>query len=261
MIEEKCLELRQLIIKTAFRTSAGAHFGGSLSLVEILEALYSRASISNNEHRDRIILSKGHGALALYCILMQKGIIAEAVLNDFEQNGSELFAHAKRNIARGIEFSGGSLSLGVSFAIGVALACRDKAINNRIYVVLGDGECNEGLVWESIMAAANYHLNNLTFIVDRNHMQSDGDVDDIMKVDSLATKFSAFGCRSLEVDGHSIKQLLSAMKVVDSDRPVAIIANTVKGKGVSFMENNAQWHYASMSEKQYQQAMEELNRG
>ena len=229
-------------------------------MVEILVALYEKANISADEHRDRVILSKGHGALALYCILQQKGLLTEQELSEFEQSGAPLFAHAKRDVTKGVEFSGGSLSLGASFAIGVALACREKALGNRIYVILGDGECNEGLVWESVMAAANYGLNNITFIVDRNRIQSDGAVDEVMKTDSLAAKFEAFGCKTIEVDGHDVKALLDALDVAD-DKPIAIIANTIKGKGVSFMEHNVQWHHATISEKQYQQAMEELNRG
>lgn len=261
ILEAKCLELRCQIIETAHKTSAGAHFGGSMSIVGILVALYEKVHISPDEHRDRVILSKGHGALALYCILQQKGLLTEQELDAFEQNGAVLFAHAKRDVTKGIEFSGGSLSLGVSFAIGVALACREKALGNRIYVILGDGECNEGLVWESVMAAANYRLSNITFIVDRNRLQSDGAVEEVMRTESLAAKFEAFGCKTVEVDGHDVEALLGTLEVTDEEKPIAIIADTIKGKGVSFMENVAQWHHSTMSEKQYQQAMEELNRG
>ena len=267
ILETKCLELRRQIIETAHKTSAGAHYGGSLSMVEILVALYEKANVSADEHRDRVILSKGHGALALYCILQQKGLLTEQELDAFEQNGAPLFAHAKRDVTKGIEFSGGSLSLGASFAIGVAVACRERALDNRIYVILGDGECNEGLVWESVMAAANYGLSNVTFIVDRNRIQSDGAVDEVMKTESLSAKFEAFGCKTMEVDGHDVVALMDALEqsAIRSQylegKPIAIIANTIKGKGVSFMENNVQWHHATISEKQYQQAMEELNRG
>lgn len=260
ILKEQCRALRQSIIETAHKTSAGAHFGGSLSIVEILVALYNKVTISTDEHRDRVILSKGHGALALYCVLKQKGILTENDLQSFEQNGTDFFAHAKRNPAKGIEFSGGSLSLGVSFAIGVALACREKQLNNHVYVIIGDGECNEGLVWESIMSAANYGLSNMTFIIDRNRMQSDGSVDEVMKTDNLADKMKAFGCETIEVDGHDVEALTKALDV-NSNKPKAIIANTIKGKGVSFMENVAQWHHASMSEKQYQQAIMEVCHG
>lgn len=261
ILKDKCLAIRRQIIKTAHRSTAGAHYGGSLSLVEILIALYEKANISPDEHRDRVILSKGHGALALYCVLQQHGLIIEDELNDFQQNDAPLFAHAKREISKGIEFSGGSLSLGASFAIGVALACREKALGNRIYVILGDGECNEGLVWESVMAAANYGLNNITYIVDRNRIQSDGLVDEVMKTDSLAAKFEAFGCMAIEVDGHDVEVLLDARDITDEEKPMAIIANTIKGKGVSFMENNVLWHKTNISEEQYQQAIENLSRG
>lgn len=259
ILESQCVEIRRNILETAHRTTAGAHLGSSLSLVEILVTLYDKVSIDIQENRDRIILSKGHGALAQYCVLKQKGVLSEEDLSTFEQNGSVLFAHAKRDITKGLEFSGGSLSLGVSFAIGVALACKEKQLNNRIYVIIGDGECNEGLVWESIMSAAHFKLNNITFIIDHNKLQSDGLVSEVMSLDSLAAKMNAFGCRTLEVDGHSIEQLSNAIDTYD-DKPIAIIANTIKGKGVSFMENNAQWHYASMSENQFKQAIEEINR-
>ena len=260
IFKKQCRALRQSIIKTAHQTSAGAHFGGSLSMVEILVALYNKVAISADEHRDRVILSKGHGALALYCVLKQKGVLTEEDLQSFEQNGTEFFAHAKRNPVKGIEFSGGSLSLGASFAVGVALACREKQLNNHIYVILGDGECNEGLVWESIMSAANYGLSNMTFIIDKNRMQSDGVVDEVMKIDNLADKMKAFGCEIIELDGHDVDALTKALDI-NSDKPKAIIANTIKGKGVSFMESVAQWHHANMNEKQYQQAIEEVCHG
>lgn len=241
-----------------------AHYGGTLSCVEILIALYDYVlNWSDSEIRDRFILSKGHGALALYCVLKEKGILTQADLDAFEADGTCYFAHAKRNIDKGIEFSGGSLSLGFSYAVGVALACKDKA--NHIYVLLGDGECDEGLVWEAAMAAANYHLGNLTIIIDHNELQSDGYVKDVMDTYSLMDKFAAFGWDAVEVDGHDIGALVRALNGgverinhIGGDKPRCIIAKTIKGKGVSFMENNPKWHHGLLTEEQYKQAMAEL---
>ena len=165
----------------------------------------------------------------------------------------------RRYISKGIEFSGGSLSLGISYAIGVALACKSKGINNRIFVLLGDGECDEGLVWEAVMSAVNYHLDDLTFIVDCNGLQSDGYTKDVMDHSPLEKKFEGFGCKVVSVDGHSEKEVAEAYKVKSNDYPLVIVAHTVKGKGVSFMENLQQWHHGTLSQAQYEQAMEEVS--
>ena len=258
----ECKDIRKRILELAFKAgSNGSHLGGSLSAVEILNTLYHSGFNFNpaDETRDRLILSKGHAALALYCVLESVGIIAKEDAETFEQNGTTLFAHAKKNISNGIEFSGGSLSLGISYAVGVALACKSKGINNRIFVLLGDGECDEGLVWEAVMSAVNYHLNNLTFIVDCNGLQSDGYTKDVMDHSPLEKKFEGFGCKVISLDGHSEKEMLDAYKVESKDCPLAIIAHTVKGKGVSFMENLQQWHHGTLTQAQYEQAMEEVS--
>lgn len=258
----ECKDIRKRILELAFRAgSNGSHLGGSLSAVEILNTLYHSGFTFNpaDETRDRLILSKGHAALALYCVLESVGIITKEDAETFEQNGTTLFAHAKKNISKGIEFSGGSLSLGISYAIGVALACKSKGINNRIFVLLGDGECDEGLVWEAVMSAVNYHLDNLTFIIDCNGLQSDGYTKDVMDHSPLEKKFEGFGCKVVSVDGHSEKEMLNAYKVESNECPFVIVAHTVKGKGVSFMENLQQWHHGTLSQSQYEQAMEEVS--
>ena len=258
----ECKDIRRRILELAFRAgSNGSHLGGSLSAVEILNTLYHSGFNFNpaDEVRDRLILSKGHAALALYCVLESVGIITKEDAETFEQNGTTLFAHAKKNISKGIEFSGGSLSLGISYAVGVALACKSKGINNRIFVLLGDGECDEGLVWEAVMSAVNYHLENLTFIVDCNGLQSDGYTKDVMDHSPLEKKFEGFGCKVVSVNGHSEKEVAEAYKVKSNDCPLAIIAHTVKGKGVSFMENLQQWHHGTLSQVQYDQAIEEVS--
>lgn len=258
----ECKDIRKRILELAFKAgSNGSHLGGSLSAVEILNTLYHSGFNFNpaDETRDRLILSKGHAALALYCVLESVGIITKEDAETFEQNGTTMFAHAKKNISKGIEFSGGSLSLGISYAVGVALACKSKGINNRIFVLLGDGECDEGLVWEAVMSAVNYHLDNLTFIVDCNGLQSDGYTKDVMDHSPLEKNFEGFGCKVVSVNGHSEKEVAEAYKVKSNDCPLVIVAHTVKGKGVSFMENLQQWHHGTLSQTQYEQAMEEVS--
>lgn len=261
LLKQDCLNLRRRIVELSYKAGPnGAHVGGSLSLVEILRVLMEilDRDPQNMEARDRLILSKGHGALALYCALEQKGILSSEEADTFETNGADYFAHAKRNVEKGIEFSGGSLSLGLSFAVGVALGCKAKQQDNRVYAIVGDGECDEGLVWESIMAASKYQLDNLTVIVDCNGLQSDGFTKDVMDTSLLSDKFAAFGFDVFEVDGHDIKALMMAVEE-KSLKPLAIIAQTVKGKGVSFVENNPKWHHGVMTQALYDQAKEELD--
>lgn len=259
----ECNKIRKRILDLAFNAkSAGSHLGGSLSAVEILYSLYDFANVCpHNGDRDRIILSKGHAALALYSVLEDKGLLSTAEVDEFEHNGTLFFAHAKRNILKGIEFSGGSLSLGVSYAVGVALACKSKGFQNHVYVILGDGECNEGLVWEAVMSAAHYKLGNITFIVDRNGLQSDGNVSDVMCTSILSEKFKSFGCDVIDVDGHNYYELIKAYGSNSEDKPISIIAHTIKGKGVSFMEGQQQWHHNTLSEQQYKQALCEIGYG
>jgi len=243
-------------------TKSGAHVGGGLSCVEILATLYGsilKYDINNplDKNRDRFILSKGHSALALFSVLEEVGFLSKEELDQFEVNGSSYYAHASRNLLKGIEFSGGSLSLGLSFAVGVALACKKEGLKNNIYVLLGDGECDEGLVWESLMSASHFNLTNLTVIVDCNRLQSDGFTIDVMNHASLANKFNAFGFNVLEIDGHDLNLLNKSFKSKDLSKPNAIIAHTVKGKGVSFMENNKKWHHGSLSKNEYELAVTE----
>lgn len=254
--------MRKRILELAKNAgSNGAHIGGSLSLVEILNVLYAQNLNRNaqDKKRDRVIMSKGHGALALYCKLEQMGIITAEEADTFEQNGTQLFAHAKRNVERGIEFSGGSLSLGFSFAVGVALSC--KGLGNRIYVILGDGECDEGLVWESAMSAAHYGLDNMTIIVDCNGLQSDGYTKEVMNSASLEDKFKAFGCNVYSVNGHSEDELQAAFMAQSVGAPKVIVAHTIKGKGVSFLENQPTSHHSVLKEAQYEQAIKEVENG
>lgn len=256
----ECNEIRKRILDLAYSVkSNGSHLGGSLSTVEILSSLYNYTQINpSDKNRDRIILSKGHAALALYVVLEKNNLLTSEEIDTFEHNGTYFFAHAKRNIEKGIEFSGGSLSLGLSYAVGVALACKSKGLSNRIYVILGDGECNEGLVWEAVMSASNYKLNNLIIIVDKNGLQSDGLTSEVLETNSLFDKFNSFGCHTLIVDGHNYEELINSYKSISEDKPNVIIAETVKGKGVSFMEGQQQWHHGVLSDVLYKQAKIEL---
>ena len=261
-LEKLSKDIRLDIIKTGYLSGIkGAHFGGCLSMAERLATLYCEFvnyNLNDLEHRDRVILSKGHAALALYCVLYEKGILTKEELDTFEQDGSELIAHSKRNLVKGQEFSGGSLSLGISHAVGVAYACKLKGLTNRIYVIVGDGELNEGLAWESLMFASHNKLNNLTVIIDHNHMQADGTVEEVMDTAPLNDKFTSFGFDTQEVDGHSVEKLHLALSNPSATLPSAIIAETIKGKGVSFMENKAKWHHGDLNELRYNKALMEL---
>ena len=261
-------EIRRDIIDMTFRAgSHGAHLGGSLSIVDLLAGLYlgsmkawpSDKGSESFEERDRIIMSKGHAALALYPVLAKAGIIPEEELVTFKQNGSRLGAHPSLNGLPGIEFASGSLGQGLSLGVGTCLALREK--NNtvsRVFVFLGDGECNEGMVWEAAMSGAHYGLSQLTVIVDKNHLQYDGNTEAVMNMDPLAEKWDIFGWDTCVIDGHDMDQIIAAYGK-ESDKPRAIIADTVKGKGVSFMENNASFHNARLTGQMYQDAMQEIS--
>lgn len=239
----------------------GAHFGGCLSMAEILATLYSdfvSYNVNDLEHRDRVILSKGHAALALYCVLYEKRLITKDELQSFEQDGSDFVAHSKRNLLKGLEFAGGSLSLGLSHAVGVAYACKLKGLKNRVYAIVGDGELNEGLVWESFMFASHQHLSNLTIVIDHNHLQADGNIEEVLNTAPLKDKLVAFGFDTCVVDGHSVESIHQALCTPSDTHPTAIIAETVKGKGVPFMEKKAKWHHGDLNELRYNKALKEL---
>ncbi|HQN15274.1 MAG TPA: transketolase [Bacteroidales bacterium] len=262
-IIELATKLRFKSLKMAFEAGKnGAHLGGGLSLVEVFATLYGGiASVDSKspdkETRDRIIVSKGHCVLPYYSVLNELGFISDEELAGFETNGAPLYGHATRNLSFGIEFSGGSLGLGLSYAIGVALACKIGNRKNRIYVIVGDGECNEGIVWEALMSATHFSLDNLTVIIDHNKLQYDGNVAAIMNMASYKEKLEAFGFHVIDVDGHNIVELYEAFQNNISGKPSAIIANTIKGKGVSFMENKKEWHFSTLTQEQYNQAISE----
>ena len=262
--QKKASFSRKRIIDLGYNSGRnGAHFGSSLSLVDIVVNIYdlffyNGVENSHNPERNRFILSKGHGALGYFSVLEAFGFMDSIVTSSFERNGSNLFAHAHKNLNYGIEYSGGSLALGTSFGVGIALANNIRKIDSKIIVLVGDGECDEGMVWEALMSASNYDLQNFIFIVDRNGLQSDGNKSNIMDQKDLCSKLTAFGFCVNEIDGHNHGQIRNAL-LNEGPLPKAIVANTIKGKGISFMENNADWHHGSLTEKQYNQAISELD--
>ena len=260
------LNLRKKILDMSLIAGAdSSHFGGALSIVEIVSVLFSDIMRINKnnplwEGRDRFILSKGHACLAYYAALSEIGYISDDELKTFEKNESNLLGHPVINRNLGIEFSNGSLGMGLSLGIGVCLGLKKKNMKNQVYVVLGDGECNEGSIWEGAMSASNFNLENLTVLVDHNKFQQTGSNDEIMKLDNLREKWISFGWETIEIDGHDIEKLKYFLAKDKEKKPRAIIANTIKGKGFSFSENNNSWHHAVMTKKFYDQAKEELEK-
>lgn len=255
-------DIRVDIVKAAYMAGKnGCHLGGCLSMAEMFAVLYSEfmhLDISDLENRDRVILSKGHAGLALYAALKQYSLISDDDLATFEQNGSEYTAHPHRNISKGIDYTGGSLGLGMTFATGVAHACKLKGLNNRIYCFLGDGEMNEGVIWESMMFASQKRLSNFTIVIDYNHLQIGGYSEDILSLAPLKEKLEAFGFYVHHIDGHNVEELYEAYANPSPDKPNAIIAETVKGKGLKLTENKYKWHYGILTEDKYKKAMAQL---
>lgn len=256
-------QIRSNILKMSLVAGASSsHFGGALSTVEILATLYNsvlKFDVKNPlwKDRDRFILSKGHGCLGFYSVLCEMGYFKKEDLNLFEQNGSFLLGHPVINKKKGIEFSNGSLGMGLSLGIGVAIAAKKNNSDYKVFVLLGDGECNEGSVWEAAMSASHFKLNNLTAIVDNNNLQQTGSNEEIMSSSNLSEKWKSFNWDVHEIDGHNIENILETLKLT-SKGPKLIIAKTIKGKGFSFSENNNDWHHNIMSKKQYEEALLEL---
>lgn len=264
MCKEAAKQMRMDALNMTKETgNTGAHIGGAMSMIEIMAVLYHgvmKYDTSNPEWegRDRFILSKGHGVIAQYTAMKSVGILSEDELNTFKKNQTRLYAHPSMNMEIGIEFSSGSLGQGLSLGVGTALALkRKKNFDSRVFVLVGDGECNEGQIWEAAMSAAAYKLDNLIVIVDKNGLQYDGNTSEIMDMGSISDKWQTFGFETVTVDGHSVVQLLDVF-MKSYERPLAVIANTVKGKGVSFMENNALWHNNRLTDEQLVQALNEV---
>lgn len=263
-LEDVASRCRRLIVKIGHEAGAfGAHFGPALSLVEIMTAVYGTAvrhtpSECSHVDRDRVILSKGHGSLALYAVLHENGFIDEERILTAEKDGTTLPGQPIRNRELGIEFSSGSLGMGLAFGVGLALSARMTESQRNVYVIMGDGETNEGSVWEAAMAGSHFRLGHLTAIIDVNDLQSDGPTAQIMSC-SLAEMWRSFGWDVIEVDGHSVAELRAALTTPLTDRPRCVLARTVKGKGVSFMEGAAEWHHGRLTEAQFETAWQDVH--
>ncbi len=265
-LQEKANNVRKNIVKIVHNSKSG-HPGGSLSGADILTVLYEKClnipsdwdKNSAFENRDRFILSKGHASPLLYSVLVQHGMFSEELLLGFRKFGSKLQGHPAKGYVPGVETSTGSLGQGLSIGCGIALGL--KLINNpaNVIVYTGDGELQEGSCWEAFMQAAHRKLDNLIVIVDRNRLQIDGNTENVMSLDNLPDKIRAFNWDVFVIDGHDYNQIYDTFRVAkESDKPCAIIANTIKGKGVSFMENNPSWHGKAPNDEEYLQAMKEL---
>ena len=262
---EAASRMRRNVLKLAFLSGPkGAHLGGCLSVIELLATLYGHMKIKPENPtwpgRDRFILSKGHASLAQYTALEAYGLIGEKELHTFAQNGGQLACASSLAPGLAIEFSNGTLGFGLSYAVGLALAVKKSRTPYHVYVLMGDGECNEGSVWEAAMSASHFKLSNLTAIVDLNSLQSDGRTSDIMNV-QLEWMWKGFGWDVIIVnDGHSITQLSDAFRLPYVEmKPRVIIARTVKGKGVSFMENTNKWHHSYLSKEDFDAALMEID--
>ena len=259
-------EIRKSIVDMIYHSKSG-HPGGSLSSVDILNYLYFKEmnidpSNSADHSRDRFVLSKGHAAPVLYATLAERGFFDKDLLSTLRKLNSPLQGHPDSKRVPGVDVSTGSLGQGVSNAVGLALGAKldDSAV--RVYTLLGDGELQEGLVWEAVMAAAHYKLDNLVIIIDNNGLQIDGRNEDVISLGSIADKFKAFDFNVIEIDGHDYEQIASAFAGARKTKgaPTAIIAKTVKGKGVSFMEDEAGWHGVAPNAEQLATALEELSK-
>lgn len=245
-----------------------SHIGGGYSAVDIMAVLYTRIlNITRDNlddpNRNVFILSKGHIAATMFSVLANAGIIPYEDLDKHLVNGENYAGHTRRYTVPGIEMSAGSLGHGSCVGCGMAYAKKVQGYKGNVYVLMGDGECNEGSVWESAMFAARFKLSNLVLIVDRNHLQAYGSDEQVLNMGDMVAKFRSFGCHAVEVDGHNYENIYAELKETMSrqrERPTVIVADTIKGKGVSFMENKLEWHFKSPNEEQLRQALEELAR-
>ncbi len=263
-LKETCKQVRRDIINMTADAGSG-HPGGSLSITEILVALYYDKMKVDPNHpedmgRDRLVLSKGHAAPGLYAVLGEKGYFSKEEFQGFRQLHNILQGHPDMRKCPGVDASTGSLGQGASIAVGMALGARKSNNPCHVYCIMGDGELQEGLVWEALMAAAHFRLDNLTYIVDHNGLQIDGTNDQVMSLGDLPGKFTAFGANVIEVkDGNDLEQVLDALNApVQPGKPTLLLCQTVKGKGVSFMENQAGWHGKAPNSEERKQALQEL---
>lgn len=267
-LEKMALEIRKDIVEIAHDAAGAVHLGASLSSVEIMTALYFSImdlNINNPkwENRDRFILSKGHATPVLYATLAEKGFFDKELLSKVRYLNSPLEGHPVMNLVPGVDLSSGSLGNGLSAGMGMAYYLKNQGLNRRVFVLLGDGECQEGNVWEAALVAPSFKLNNLIAIIDNNKLQSTGKTDDIVSLIPFKDKWESMNWNVYEINGNNMLQVVETLEKasVNKEKPTVIIANTIKGKGISFMEHNNKWHQNILSEEQYLTAMGELNNG
>lgn len=267
-LEAQAKEVRKEIL-TMIHAAQSGHPGGSLSAADIMTALYfDELNIDPQnpkwEDRDRFVLSKGHVCPVLYTCLALKGYFPKEVLATLRKEGSILQGHPDMKRCPGVDISTGSLGQGLSVAVGMALCAKRDNKSYRVFSMVGDGESDEGQIWEAVETAAKYNLDNLVIFLDRNRLQNDGTCAEVMPNGDLVAKFAAFGCQTWEIDGHNMGEILDALEAIRADqsgKPKCIVAHTVKGKGVSFMENVVQWHGMAPNDEQYAQAMKDIEEG
>ena len=263
-LEKKAKNIRKNIVNMVYSAQSG-HPGGSLSITDILTVLYFKElniDIKNpkNENRDRLVLSKGHCSPALYSALAEKGFIPKEDLNGFRKIDSYLQGHPDMNKVPGVDMTSGSLGQGLSVSNGMAIAGKMDHKDYRVYCILGDGEIEEGQIWEAAMTSSHYKLDNLCVIIDKNNLQIDGPTEDVMNSNPLDKKFESFGFNVIVIDGHNYDEIVEAFEKAKSQKgkPTAIIANTIKGKGVTLMENQVGWHGKAPNDEEYKKIIEDL---
>jgi transketolase len=263
MTEKLALKIRKHAVNM---TSAGgsSHIGSILSIADVLAVLYGsvmnyKADEPKWSGRDRFILSKGHAGAGVYAVLAESGFMSVDKLKTHYQDGSDLSGHVSHKGIPGVEFSTGSLGHGLPVATGMALAAKINKDKHNIYVLMSDGECDEGSNWEAALFAPHHKLDNLVVIIDRNKLQSIHSTEDTLGLEPFVDKWRAFGWNVVDVDGHDFEQLINAFNSKITSKPLCIVANTTKGKGISFMENNTLWHYRSPQDEEYEAAMKELD--
>ena len=264
-VTEKARQMRaDCLVMGLAAGNSGIHLGGSCSAIEILATLYFGAMRFDPCNpgdflRDRFVFSKGHGVPAQYAAFHQMGLVSDADLRTFKHEGSRLTGHPSLGLVEGVDFASGSLGQGLSLGVGTCLALRRKGNGtSRVFVLMGDGECDEGSVWEAAMSAAHYALGNLVAVIDANALQYDGETSRVLGLGDLCGKWRAFGWDAVEVDGHDVEALAEVFSQPAASRPRAVVAHTVKGKGFSFSENVAAWHHSRLTRDLYDQGMREL---
>lgn len=265
-LREMAIRMRKMALDMALSAGQkGAHIGGGFSCMEIMAVLYGRILRVDpkdplNPARDRLLISKNHCTIAHFPALVEKGYIKEEELSSYTVNGSRLIGYPY-DPEIGLEYSGGSLGMAISVGVGQALAAKKKGLDNRVYVLMGDGELNEGSIWEAFMSAKQFTLGNLIVIIDRNHLCYDGTTEEIMQLGDLTAKMESFGFNTTNCNGHDIADLLRAFDNLADDVPNVIICDTVKGKGLSFAENKPEWHQKAITQEQYEIALADLMEG